>query len=38
VAGTLECGALRFSPGYFNTTEEIDYTADALKSTLEEAG
>jgi len=37
-AGTLECGALRFSPGYFNTAEEIDYAADALQNTLEEAG
>jgi len=33
-AGTLECGALRFSPGYFNTAEEIDYAADALQNTL----
>jgi len=33
-AGTLECGALRFSPGYFNTTEEIDYAVNALISTL----
>jgi selenocysteine lyase/cysteine desulfurase len=33
-AGTLECGALRFSPGYFNTVEEIYYAADALKTTL----
>jgi len=33
-AGTLECGALRFSPGYFNTVEEIDYAADALKDAL----
>jgi len=38
VAGTLECGALRFSPGYFNTAEEIDYAADALQNTLEVAG
>ena len=33
-AGTLECGALRFSPGDFNTAEEIDYAADALQNTL----
>jgi cysteine desulfurase family protein len=33
-AGTLECGALRFSPGYFNTLDEIDFAADALKNTL----
>ena len=38
VAGTLECGALRFSPGYFNTAEEIDYAADSLQNTLEVAG
>lgn len=37
-AGTLECGALRFSPGYFNTAEEIDYAVDALQNTLEVAG
>jgi len=37
-AGTLECGALRFSPGYFNSAEEIDYAAEALQNTLEAAG
>jgi len=33
-AGTLECGALRFSPGYFTTAEEIEYAVDALKQAL----
>jgi cysteine desulfurase family protein len=34
VAGTLENGALRFSPGYFTTAEEIDYAVDSLQSIL----
>jgi cysteine desulfurase family protein len=34
VAGTLENGALRFSPGYFNTTEDIDLAVNALKDIL----
>lgn len=29
--GTLDKGAVRFSPGYFTTKEEIDITIDALK-------
>jgi cysteine desulfurase family protein len=29
-AGTLETGALRFSPGYFTTTDEVRYAAEAL--------
>lgn len=33
-AGTLECGALRFSPGYFTTAEEIAYAVDALQQAL----
>jgi cysteine desulfurase family protein len=33
-AGTLEDGALRFSPGYFNTAEEIRYAVDALRQAL----
>ena len=33
-AGTLEDGALRFSPGYFNTAEEIDDAVGALKDIL----
>ncbi len=34
VAGTLEYGALRFSPGYFNTIEEIDYAVQSLQGAL----
>jgi selenocysteine lyase/cysteine desulfurase len=34
VAGTLECGALRLSPGYFTTAEEIHYAAEALRDVL----
>jgi len=33
-AGTLECGALRFSPGYFNNADEIDFASDALINIL----
>ncbi len=33
-AGTLELGALRFSPGYFNTAEEIDYAVQSLQDAL----
>jgi len=33
-AGTLECGALRFSPGIFTTDEELDYAVESLQSTL----
>lgn len=33
-AGTIEVGALRFSPGLFNTMEEIDETVSALRSIL----
>ena len=35
VAGTLECGALRFSPGWFTNKEEIVYAVEALRSILE---
>jgi cysteine desulfurase family protein len=34
IAGTLETGALRFSPGIFTTAEEIEYTVDALAQAL----
>jgi len=34
VAGTLECGALRFSPGYFTTVEEVQYAVGALREVL----
>lgn len=33
-AGTLEIGALRFSPGYFTTEEEIHEAAEALLSII----
>ena len=33
-AGTLEVGALRFSPGYFNTADEIREASAALLSIL----
>jgi cysteine desulfurase family protein len=35
-AGTLEEGALRFSPGYFNTSQDITYAAEALKIILQQ--
>lgn len=35
VAGTLDCGALRFSPGWFTREEDILYTVEALHSILE---
>ena len=31
VMGTIEAGALRFSPGYFNTIEDIDKAISALQ-------
>jgi len=31
VMGTIETGALRFSPGYFNTVDEIDEAISALQ-------
>ena len=34
VARTLETGALRFSPGFFTTAAEIEYTVDALTQAL----
>lgn len=33
-AGTLASGALRFSPGAFNTADEIAYAAESLRSIL----
>jgi cysteine desulfurase family protein len=33
-AGTLEYGALRFSPGYFTTVQEIDYAVQSLQNAL----
>jgi cysteine desulfurase family protein len=34
VTGTLECGALRFSPGYFTTADEIQCAVESLRSIL----
>ena len=34
VAGTLDCGALRFSPGYFTTEEEIRCAVDGLREIV----
>ncbi len=34
VAGSLENGALRLSPGYFNTPADIEYAAESLRSIL----
>jgi selenocysteine lyase/cysteine desulfurase len=36
VAGTLDCGALRFSPGYFTTEDEVRYIVDALHEIVQE--
>lgn len=33
--GTFPEGTVRFSFGYFNTAEEIDYIIDAIKSIVE---
>ena len=33
-AGSLDTGALRFSPGYFTTPAEIQYVGEALHDTL----
>lgn len=37
VAGSLETGALRFSPGCFNTPSDIEYAAESLRSILQGA-
>lgn len=34
VAGTLESGALRFSPGYFTMAKQIEYAVNALEQAL----
>jgi len=34
IAGTIENGALRLSPGYFTTADEIDYAVESLQSVL----
>jgi len=33
-AGTLDCGALRFSPGYFNTADDIRYAVESLREIV----
>ena len=33
--GTFPSGALRLSPGYFNTSEEMDYTIDAVRRIVD---
>ena len=34
VAGTLDQGALRFSPGYFTTADDIRFAAGALRQVV----
>jgi cysteine desulfurase family protein len=34
VAETLDRGALRFSPGFFTTAQEVDYAVDSLQQAL----
>ena len=34
VAETLERGALRFSPGFFTTAQEVDYAVESLQQAL----
>ncbi len=33
-AGTLDCGALRFSPGFFNTAEDVTYAVESLREIV----
>jgi len=33
-AGTLDCGALRFSPGYFTTAEDVRYALESLREIV----
>ena len=35
VYGTFPQGSVRFAPGWFTTTEDIDYAIEAIKSVLE---
>jgi cysteine desulfurase family protein len=32
--GTLDCGALRFSPGYFTTDDDVQYAVDSLREIV----
>jgi len=34
MAGTLDCGALRFSPGYFNIAEDLRYAVESLREIM----
>ncbi len=34
VSGTLECGALRFSPGYFTTAADVRYAVESLREIV----
>jgi len=33
-AGTLDCGALRFSPGFFTTADDVEYAVDSLREIV----
>lgn len=33
-AGTLDCGALRFSPGFFTTAEDVRHAVDSLREIV----
>lgn len=33
-AGTLDCGALRFSPGYLTTAEDVRYAVESLREIV----
>ena len=33
-AGTLDCGALRFSPGYFTTAADVRYAVESLREIV----
>ncbi len=33
-AGTLDCGALRFSPGYFTTAEDVRHAVESLREIV----
>jgi len=35
--GTIHTGTIRFSPGYFNTTEDIDQALDAVRKVAQRA-
>jgi cysteine desulfurase family protein len=33
-AGTVDCGALRFSPGFFTTSEDVRYAVESLRQIV----